>query len=461
MNASARLTLLGLLLFCTGHDAVGQPTLGLDEVLAAVERSHPLLVSARLDRDTADGELQVAKGAFDPSLKARATIQPFGYYENQRLDAYIEAPTPLYGATFYGGYRLGLGNIPDYDGKLATNAGGELRAGVAVPLLRDGYIDRRRVGLSRAKIGIDLAGLSVAQARIELRRAATQRYWEWIAAGARLRIVEALLTLSRTRDTVVALRIAHGDLPAIERTENARAIAQREAQVFLARRGLEQATIELSLLLRDATGSPRLAGIDELPAAMPEPGATPEVDADLREAVSRRPEPRRVSLLRTQGELDLRLAQNQLLPALDLSFVVSKDLGSGLASRDPAAGELGITLDFPLLFRSGLGRLGVARAGLRRTDQQLRFARDRVSAEVRDAGSAIAGAHARLTATRKELGLARELEAAERQRFDLGDSTLFFVNLREQSTAEAALREVDSMLDYHRAVAAYEAAVAR
>ena len=83
-----------------------------------------------------------------------------------------------------------------------------------------------------------------------------------------------------------------------------------------------------------------------------------------------------------------------------------------------------------------------------------------MTADVRDAGSAIVGSHARIDAARQEVRLARDLERLERTRFELGDSTLFFVNLREQATAEAALREIDALADYHKAMAAYEAAIA-
>ena len=106
--------------------------LTLAEVLASVELSYPLFLSARLDRDLAEAELRAARGGFDPIWKTRAQIAPFGYYEYQRLDTYLEIPTPLYGATFSGGYRLGRGKIPDYDGKQETLSGGEVRAGLSV-----------------------------------------------------------------------------------------------------------------------------------------------------------------------------------------------------------------------------------------------------------------------------------------------------------------------------------------
>jgi hypothetical protein len=48
--------------------------------------------------------------------------------------------------------------------------------------------------------------------------------------------------------------------------------------------------------------------------------------------------------------------------------------------------------------------------------------------------------------------------ALERDRFVLGDSTQFMVNLRELATADAALREVRAVTDRHKARVAVDAA---
>jgi hypothetical protein len=52
--------------------------------------------------------------------------------------------------------------------------------------------------------------------------------------------------------------------------------------------------------------------------------------------------------------------------------------------------------------------------------------------------------------------VSRELEEAERTRFEVGDGTLFMLNLREQATLDAAVREALAHADYQRARAAYE-----
>ncbi len=456
------LRLLTALLCCASLRSLASASeLLLPEVDASVERAFPLIIAARANRDAATEELRAAQGGFDPRVRGKLDWSAFGYYENQRLDAYLEVPTPLYGTTFYGGYRLGRGNIADYYGEYETLSRGEVRVGAKVPLLRDGWTDRRRVNIQKARVGIELAELDVVQQRIEVLRTARMRYWDWVASGLRLALAENLLRIATERDEVVRNRIGRGDLPAIEGTDNARAIAQRQAQVAGARRGLEQATIELSLFLRDDAGQPILAPKSRLPASLLEPEDLPPIDDDVAGAMARRPEPRRFRGLRLQNEFELRLARNQLLPALDVSFFLSKDLGSGKASLVPLLGEVAVLLDVPVLMRQQLGRLGVVRAQGRRLDAQLAYARDRVTADLRDASSAIAGARARFEATRMERALAAELEALEIRRFTLGDSTLFIVNQREQAAVEAALREVDALADFHKAAASYRAASVR
>ena len=42
----------------------------------------------------------------------------------------------------------------------------------------------------------------------------------------------------------------------------------------------------------------------------------------------------------------------------------------------------------------------------------------------------------------------------------MGEGTLLVVNIREQTTGEAAIREIDALVDHHRAIANYKAAVA-
>lgn len=439
---------------------LAQAPLELAEVTASADLHHPTILAALADVEGAEGEALAARGAFDPVLKGRGFATPYSGYPSGRLDAWVEVPTPLWGTSFSAGYRLGRGSFPTYYGERETDAFGELRAGVTVPLLRNGPVDRRRANIERAALGAKVARLSVEQQRLELRRQAALRWLRWVAAGERRAQAQALLDLAKARQAQLDERARTGDVPAIDALDNQRAIVQREAMRVSAQRSLEEATYELSLFLRDAGGAPLQVDPVRLPRALPAPTAF-NPPATLEEAMTRRPDVARLEAQRGQAEVEVGLAQNQLLPALDVGAFVSKDVGpSDDAKRSVAEVELMVSLEVPLLYRQLFGRLDAARASERRTTLQLQLQRERVRVEVVDALSASRAATERAGLMLKELGLARRLEEGERQRFALGDSNLFLVNLRESQTFEAAVREVDARADWHRAMADLTAALA-
>ncbi|MBL9037044.1 MAG: TolC family protein, partial [Archangium sp.] len=170
-------------------------TLALDDVLLAVEGEHPLLDASRADAESSGADLLAARGAFDPTLKARGGFIPISGYTSTRFDVVLEQPTPLYGLNLFAGYRLGQGDFPVYYGERATNSLGEVRAGLDLPLLRNGWVDRRRTTIARARQGQVAAQASLEQQRLDLARLAASRYWDWVGAGRRREIARSLLTI--------------------------------------------------------------------------------------------------------------------------------------------------------------------------------------------------------------------------------------------------------------------------
>jgi len=458
---SAARSVVGLATALLASGASAAP-LTLDELVQGVEARYPLVEAARQEQRAAEGEWNVAQGAFEPSLRLRAAGEPVSGYGNLRLDTQFDQPLGPLGANLFGGYRLGLGDFAVYDGKLKTNEAGELRAGASVSLLRNRDTDRRRTTLRRAEAGRDVAAAAYGQQLLDATRAAANRYWDWVAAGARLEVARALLDVARQRDAWLAKRVATGEVPAVDRVDNARAIEQRQQSVISAERSRDQAAIELSLLWRDDEGRPVLVSEDRLPRLEPPPDRPPQpLDDILAEALERRPDVARVRASRVQAEAELALATNQTMPGLDAAVAVSQDLGGspdGDLKRGKIIVEGSLLLDVPLQARLLTGRETAADAGLARIRAQERLARDRVRADLLDATNAVSAASRRLDSARRELAAAREVEQGERLRYELGESNLIFVNLREQQSAETALREADALLELHKARAALDVA---
>ncbi len=436
--------------------------LRLDELVRSVELRFPMILAAQQERVAAEADRLSASGGFDPSWRTTAAVIPLGGYPSQRLDTFVEQPLPWWGSSVFAGYRIGRGEYPVYDGKLATNQYGEARAGARLNIWRDGPIDRRRANVRRAELGVDAATQSADQQRIEATRVASFRYWDWVAAGRRLAIARTWLDLALVRDAGLVRRVETGDVPAFERQENERAILQRKAQVISAQRALEQAAIELSIFLRMEDGSSLLPEPSRLPASMPEPSPldVARVAADERAALDRRPEIKRLDAQKEQAEVERRWAENQQRPAIDVVVVGSQDFGPGDPKQAKPVLEAAVVVDIPLLNRVANGRERAASAQVSRIEAQARLQRDRVVADVRDAASALAASEQRATAARAELDVARKLADQELRRFELGEGTLLLVNLREQAALEAALRQIDAVADWQKALAAYRAATA-
>jgi outer membrane protein TolC len=452
----ARIALLTAFTVAFGR---GQEPVNLDDVIRAVQRHYPPLLAALAENDIADAEVLSAEGRFDPVIRGRFDSDSLGYYANRRADMWIEQPTSIQGLSFHSGYRIGDGEFAIYDGKLETRSLGEFRTGLKLPLLRDRATDFRRGELAKARIGRKLASLVVDQQKLVVLQSAIHRYWIWVANGRRLIITRDVFNIAETRQTLLELGVREGQIPAIEAVDNRRAILQRRSQLIEAERTFQQAAIELSLFYRGPDGAPVAPSLEHVPSRCSEPESLTDarIQEDQRLALQRRPEVDRFQATRDQMEVELQLAANARKPAVDLIAGFVNDSGSNPAvRRGPQDIKAGINFEVPLRNRGARGRQAAAEAKIRQLDFRAKFLREQIQAEVRDSAIAVEAARQRLAILTDEVRVSRELEEAERTRFELGEGTLFVLNLREQATADAAIRETLAEADFQRAMAAYE-----
>jgi outer membrane protein TolC len=246
--------------------------------------------------------------------------------------------------------------------------------------------------------------------------------------------------------------------------DNQRLVVSREIATVQALRRLQASAIELSLFFRTREkAEPIIAERTQVPRAFPPHPRLDETQltADIANAAVFRPEIRRIELLVRKVEIDRKLAKNNLLPNIDVGIEAGQFFG-GNRPRDIERNEVEAKVEFklPLQRRDAKGRLDIADATIERLGNDKRFARDRITADVRDAYSALIAAHDALKMTRKNVDLARQLETAENERLKEGATDLLALQLREQATFDAQVLEVEAQADYFRAQANYRAAIA-
>lgn len=438
-------------------------TLLLPEVLASVQSQYPPYLAALIEQDIANGRVRQTQGAFDLNLNAGGTMNLAGYYDGRTGYAMLEQPLPFWGGSVYGGYRLSSGFLPNYN-KDRTGMDGEGILGFRIPLLRDGTIDRRRASLWQAQIDQELADPIILRQYLDFIRAATIGYYTWVASGQRLALAEELFRIAKDRDTAIAEQVKKGASAPIVQVDNQRLVVSREIATVQALRRFQAASIELSLFFRTKEkAEPIIAGRNRVPNTFPPHPRLDEsqLTADLAKAAVFRPEIRRIELLIQRVEIDRRLAKNNFLPNLDLGVEAGQTFGNN-RPNDINQNEVEAKVEFklPLQRREAQGRMDIADATIERLNNDKRFARDRITADVRDAYSALIAAYDALKMTRQNVELARQLEKAENERLQQGATDLLALQIREQATFDAQVFEVEAQADYFRALANYRAAIA-
>ncbi len=441
--------------------------LTLDRVLNSVDAHFPLLLAMQQERVIADGQALTAEGQFDTTLRSRG-FQQAGTFPNTRFDVGVEQPTAVNGINLFSGYRLGMGDFPVYYGDRQTADGGELRAGVTVPLLRDAAVDRRRATARQAAVTRSLAEPQVQRARIDYFLAAARSYWTWVAAAEQAVVAGDLLRLATARQEGLKEQFQRGAQQEFVVFDNEREVRAREGAVAAAERAYQAAALDLSQYLRDADGDPQVPPPEAAPTFRAErtddvPDAA-QLPALVETAGGRRPELLRLALQKERLAVDIKLAENQTLPGLNLTLAGAQDVGNGKrttgsSALDRSNLEAGVQFEVPLQRRDPQGRLLAARGQMAQLVFQEEFARNRIQIEIQDALSNLDRTRVRIEKATQERDLAEKVADLERTRFQKGQSDILQLNLREVAAATARLRVVESVAEYRRARAALRAAL--
>lgn len=416
--------------------------LKLDDVLRSVSRCYPQIKIARLEINKTQGEYITALGKFDPSLSLNSASQPVGGYINNYGDSELNIPTFYNGVKLFGGYRNGQGNWPIYYQNYLTNSGGEYRAGLSLPLLRDRLIDKERAGLLTKAETIRMKQQDAAVTKINVYQEAIKAYWQWVQAGLQVETFKQLKTLAEKRQSAIVKQANQGDLPRLAIAENLQQIVQREQLLNQGEMIFEQARINLSLYYRDKNGKPTPPLESELPSDVLEQSVHP---ADGLLQLNQHPALKKLQNYSNIIKVKQNLAKNELLPNLDATTYAFKQNGSGgYPLLIPQAAMVGFSFKFPLFQREAKGKLISARSELQQITTEKKFLFDQLKNQLANLYIGIKMYHHQVDLLNKELNLAKKVQNGETEKFYEGDSTLFLVNQREQATAQVRLNSINA-----------------
>jgi outer membrane protein TolC len=451
--------------------------LTIDEVLARIELTHPLLRATGAERQKARAKILKALGAWEPTFH---NITEAERYETWNLttapvpnftcsasdptclplqpqiltggfnDTKLEVGHP-WGFTVHGGIRNGFGDrgtmrlsaIPDLQG---FHPWQQFIIGGSFKLLRGFMINEEYAEFQQAELAGPQAEIKVAQKRQDLYLAGAVQYWDWQVAVKQAEVVKQALAVAEARYGQIEGLAKAGKIAPLDVVEIGQEVQRRREAAIAAQRQVEYEQYNLSLFLWE-NGEP----VTPRPEWAPEfTGETPlpteeEVEAYKVEAKDSRPEVRDLYIEAKMNNIDLKLAKNHLLPKLELEG------GPADAATDWIVGvgyRLGLHAELPLFQRKARGKVMAAEVGLQQLALKQQYAEQQVGYDVDNWLSAIVRARDRVRAAAEAYRLAKILEEGERKRFDLGATTILFVNLRERNVVESAYQLYRAQADY-------------
>ncbi|MFN3345770.1 MAG: TolC family protein [Chloroherpetonaceae bacterium] len=427
-------------------------TITIEQFLDIVLQANPTSISAELENDIASATLRNAQGGFDPMFNLQYEYKTKdGLPTADVFNAGVELPlSTLFGPKFIAKYKRGEGTrISNVD---KTTGNGEASIGVKVPLLQGIFTDKRRASLAKANFTFDLAKANQRKQQNELLREASLAYWSWAEAYGQMDVAKSVLDLAIVRYKGIAERALRGEAAPIDSIEALLEVEKRRGDLLKAERKAESATIKLSVFLWNQDGTPR--PLTAMPAKLP---PLPSISAfqiqnDKRVALVQRPEIGQIEFEQRSASIDLAFNSEFQRPFIELSAEAMQYKLSTFGVNDY---RLGLTVSQPLFFREANSNVQLAEIKVRRTNLKRLEIERKVLASVDDAVSAIERAKERVEVAEREVQYALLVQEGERRKFQLGESTILILNLRERATAEAQTKLIEARADYLRAISDY------
>lgn len=428
------------------------------DYLELVVKNHPIVRQADLLPEEARAELMQARGALDPKLASnfdRKHFRETDYYT--RWETQLKIPTWT-GIDLQTGYDRGVGRY--ISGENLTPDVGLLYAGLSVPLAQGLLIDARRATIRQARLFVDLRQAErIAQLNKTI-LAAAKTYWDWYFSYQQFRLLTEGYQLADVRYRAIAQRVVLGDAAPIDSVEAKITAQDRLVQLEQATLEWQNARLALSNFLWTSSNQPAELPEGTIPGGVSFRTVTENnLQALVGQARIRHPDLLKLDFKLRQFDIEQRFRRNQLLPTINFKYnflrePLGRDLnganGMGWLTNDY---KLGAELAFPLFLRKERGKLWQTRVKI----EQTAFDRQQVGLElinaVYQAYNEVQGYERQVRVQEAAVVNQRRLVEAEQQKFELGESSIFLINVRETKLFEMNIKLEDLRAKYEKALA--------
>ena len=412
-----------------------------------IKKYHPVVAQADLLVQGSESVTRSAKGGFDPYIQGSVDQKQYDdkkYYNY--TNAGLKVPT-WFGVTVKSGIDNNSGTFLNPENANPSN--GLWYAGISVPLGQGLLIDERRAALKKAQV---YAKFTVAQKQKmvnDLLFDAVKEFWKWTQAHQKLKIYEDAVQLASQRFLGVKRSFILGDKPAIDTLEAFIQLQNREISLNQATIKYRECRLMVSNYLWFENNTPLEIGNNLIPAqfisaAQFEPLSELTLKSMLNELAASHPEMQLYDFKLDNLTIEKKLKAEKLKPKLDVSCnALTEPIGNqtwgNLSSENY---KFGASLSFPLFLRKERGDLQLTKFKIQEAElgqqQKLLKLQNKLSAYFNEQQLL----NEQLKMVQQSVDNYERLLSAEKQKFNIGESSLFLVNSRENKLIEAQLKLV-------------------
>ena len=428
------------------------PAPSINELIDSMIHYHPYVLAINEGNYQAAAEVEIARSNFDPFIEQKTKSRVSGYYDGTNLTQRFTNPVEDYNANVFTEYRIAAGDFPAYEGGYDTLSAGEASVGVAMSLLQNRDIDKRRTELRNA-------GLATAQWEAQATSMlnnfiykGVSEYISWYESALQIKAVDNLLVTAQDREKALTTRVEKGDLANIVLVEFQANIMQQRLLLAELKQKRDAHAQMLSFYWRSPQGDMMSFNADTPPDDIEWPFWVGDGQVmALRKALRQHPELDVMQLEQQVVKNKTALANNALLPKLDLQASIARDVGAGSETLEGTETKLGLSFSYPL----GNRKAKAERSQLLSKQRELghKFTSTQQSITQRFEQAYVYWTQAKdIAALQSEnASLARRLSRVERTRFDAGDSDMFVLNARAQNEIKAQIKEIKAKVDLLKA----------
>jgi len=424
-------------------------SLDFEEYLAIVKKHHPLVKQAGLKVEEGDFKLLKARGSFDPKIEADLSEKDYKDTEYYNVfGAAFKVPT-YYGLEFNAKFEDNSGEYLNPQNTVPDE--GLYSAGVSLDVTNGIFMSERMAALKQAKIYQDQSQVKRDLLIAEILYNASSTYFEWYSAYQELLLYRNFVNNAAFRLRSVKTEFRLGDKAAIDTLEANITFENRELQMEQARLSYIKASLKLSNYLW-AEGNVPLEITSEVKPNedLFEKVTTMWLENEIgaTENIDQNPKIRFLEYNLDILQIERKLKANRLLPDLDLSYNVltnQPEEWRGLNTQDY---KFGFTFKLPIFLRKERGDLQLAKLEVENSQYELLNTSLEIQNKLQSLQNEIISFRNQRSKLNSLVTDYATLVDAEQRKFQLGDSSLFLVNNRENSYISAKLKEIEVIMKY-------------